>query len=192
MVAILKVALPLAALALLSSVFLLASPVDPEDAIRTAEIDVEERARDPRLTSARFAGVTQDGSALRIETRTARSDPQAVLRFQVTGLELHLDPPDSDPVLARADSGVIDRGAGWFWMSGPVSLQAGAGYRLESTHVEGALDRTLIIMDQPVSGTAPAGRIEAGNLRLERTPSPDSRNRLVFGGGVRLIYQPQS
>ncbi|MGY6536612.1 MAG: hypothetical protein ACXIVG_14830 [Pararhodobacter sp.] len=189
-VSILKLVLPLAALALLSSIFLLASPVDPERAIRTAEIDVEERARDPRLTQARFAGVTRDGSALLIETETARTDPLGTLRFQVTGLSLHIDNPDGGTLRAYAGSGIIDRGAGRFDMAGPVMLDVSPGYRLEGEQVSGLLDQTLVESDRPVRGTAPAGEIEAGNLRLERGPPPDGGNRLVFGGGVRLIYQP--
>ena len=191
LVMILKLALPLTALALMSSVFLLASPVDPERAIPLAEIDVADRARDPRLTGARFAGVTDDGSALRIETRTARSDPQAMLRFHATGLELHLDRIDGGSVFARADEGMIDRDSGYFSMRGGIELVADPGYRLRSEQIRGALDQTWINMPETVDGMAPAGEIRAGTLTIERAPVPSAGNRLVFGGGVRLMYQPE-
>lgn len=190
-VTVLKVVLPLMALVLLSSIFLLASPVDPGRAIESAEIDVEERARDPRLTQARFAGVTRDGNALRIETETTRTDPLGRLRFQVTGLELSLDHSDGSTLRARAREGIIDRAAGRFNMAGPVQIETSPGYRLEAEQLYGLLDQTLIASDLPVHGTAPAGEIEAGNLRFERMHGGNSGNRLVFGGGVRLIYHPQ-
>ena len=44
----LKVVLPLAALAILSTLFLLADLIDPTAAIPYAEVDVEDLARDPR------------------------------------------------------------------------------------------------------------------------------------------------
>ena len=187
----LKLVLPLTALALMSSVFLLASPVDPERAIPLAEIDVADRARDPRLTGARFAGVTEDGSALRIETRTARSDPLATLRFHTTGLELYLDRADGGRVVVRADEGMIDRASGHFNMQGNIELIADPGYRLRTERVRGALDRTWINLPETVEGIAPAGEIRAGTLTIERAPAPSAGNRLVFAGGVRLIYQPE-
>ena len=60
----LKIALPLAALAILSTLFLLADKIDPEDALPYAEVDVEDLAREPRMTLPSYAGTTSDGAAL--------------------------------------------------------------------------------------------------------------------------------
>lgn len=191
LVAVFKLVLPFSALALISSVFLLATPVDPERAIPRAEIDVTDRARDPRLTSARFAGVTEDGSALRIETETARADPLATLRFHASRLELHLDSPDGDRVFLRADTGMIDRAAGHFSLHGGIELAADPGYSLRTAQAHGALDRSWITMPEPLEGLAPAGEIRAGSLTISRAADESGGNRLVFSGGVRLIYQPE-
>ena len=59
-----KVTLPLLALGLLATLFLFSRKIDPTDAIPYADVDVEERAREPRLTMPTYAGVTSDGSAL--------------------------------------------------------------------------------------------------------------------------------
>lgn len=190
MIGLLKLVLPLSALVLMSMVFLLARPVDPTRAIEMAEIDVEERARDPRISGARFAGVTDDGAALRIVTETVRTDPLAMLRFQVTGLELYLDGPRGETLQARADSGAIDRGAGVFSMEGGVEVSASPGYRLETGRVTGLLDSTRIEVPGKLSGQAPAGEITAGNLLVAAVLPGNSAYKLVFGGGVRLIYRP--
>ncbi|KPQ06275.1 MAG: lipopolysaccharide export system permease component LptC [Rhodobacteraceae bacterium HLUCCA12] len=186
----LKLVLPLSALALLSMVFLLASPVDPRRAIETAEIDVEDRARDPRVSGARFAGVTDDGAALRIEAETARTDPDAMLRFDVSGLSLHLDGPQGESVLAQADAGAIDRGQGVFSMDGGVQVTASPGYSLSTRRISGMLDITRIEVEGPLSGTAPVGEIHAGHLLISAKEGGDEGYSLVFGDGVRLIYQP--
>lgn len=190
LVALLKLVLPLIALVLLSMVFLLASPVDPQRAISTADIDVEERARDPRISGARFAGVTEDGAALRITTETARSDPRAALRFHVTGFELHLDGPAGEQVKASAGGGTVDRGTGLFAMGDGVELRATPGYALSAESIEGALDSTRITVPGRLSGRAPAGRIEAGHLRIIHDSTGSGGYMLVFGGGVRLTYHP--
>ena len=63
-VAWLRVLLPLAALAILSTLFLLSRRPDPDAAIPYARIDAEARARDPRITAPSFAGVTSDGATI--------------------------------------------------------------------------------------------------------------------------------
>ena len=188
---VLKVALPLTALALLSMVFLLAETVDPTRAIPHAEIDVEERARDPRVSGASFAGVTEGGSALRVTAETARTDPEAVLRLEVSGLTLELEGPAGGLVTARADEGAINRGDGYFEMTGAIELTATPGYRLESERITGALDRTWLLSPGPISGAAPAGELQAGALRVSQDPREPRSQRLVFTGGVRLLYHPQ-
>jgi len=190
MIGFLKLVLPLTALALMSMVFLIARPVDTSRAIELAEIDVAERARDPRISGARFAGVTDDGAALRIVTETARTDPQAMLRFDVTGLELYLDGQRGESVVARAESGSIDRGEGVFSMEGGVELSATPGYRLETERVLGMLDITRIEVPARLSGQAPAGQITAGNLLITASTAEPAGYLLVFGSGVRLIYLP--
>lgn len=189
-VAVLKVVLPLLALILLSLVFLLARTVDPSQGVRTAPIDVEDRARDPRLTGARFAGVTEDGAALTITAETARSDPGGALRMEVSGLSLSITAPDGLAVSAHAAHGLIDRGAGLFRMSGGIVLETSHGYRLEGAALQGTLDSTLIEAPDAVSGTAPAGRIEAGGLLLRPAEGAAGGYVLVFQGGVRLNYLP--
>lgn len=190
LIAALRLILPLSALGLLSMIFLLASPVDPTRAIETAEIDVAERARDPRLSAARFAGVTDDGAALRIEAGAARSDPGATLRFQVQELALWLDAAQGGQITARAAHGLIDRGAGSFAMTGDIALQATPGYQLTAARVIGQMDRTRIEATGPVAGQAPAGAITAGRLEISAIAGGAGGNRLVFDQGVRLIYQP--
>ena len=52
-----RVVLPLLALALLSSLFLLTQTPNPDAAIPYAEADVQLLAREQRLTAPRFAGM---------------------------------------------------------------------------------------------------------------------------------------
>lgn len=191
-VGILKIVLPLTALVLLSLVFLLARTIDPMRAISTASIDVEDRARDPRLSGARFAGVTEDGAALTIVTQTARSDPDAAMRLEVTGLDLHIEGAAGENLIARAENGFVDRGTGRFEMRGGLLIDATPGYALTSERIEGLLDSTYVEAPGPVSGTAPAGEISAGNMVMRTDSSDGTGYMLVFGGGVRLLYHPEN
>ena len=190
-VGVLKVALPLAALVSLSLVFLLARTIDPRQAIATAAIDVEERARDPRLSGARFAGVTEEGAALTIRTETARSSPDGVMRLAVTGMELLLEGQGGEVTSIQAGAGILDRGAGLFDMQGGIAVVADPGYRLTTASASGLVDSTLIEMPAAGSGQAPAGEISAGRMELRADSSNPPRYRLVFSGGVRFNYVPE-
>ena len=72
LVAVLKVLLPLIALALLSTLFLFSRKINPEDAIPYASVDVEDRLSDPKMTDAGFAGMTSDGASLSIQAGEAK------------------------------------------------------------------------------------------------------------------------
>jgi len=74
-VAWLKVIFPLSALALLSTLFLFARSIDPEQSIPFADVDVKELAREPRITAPEFSGMTADGAAITISAATAKTDP---------------------------------------------------------------------------------------------------------------------
>ena len=190
LIGVLKVVLPLTALVLLSLVFLLARTIDPTQAIATAEIDVQDRARDPRLSGARFAGVTEDGAALTIRAESARSDPSGAMRLTVTGLELVLEGDGGETFEARAARGVIDRGLGRFEMSGGLEIITTPGYRLTTQRLTGLLDSTLVQAPMAVSGRAPAGDITAGRMEMHADSTTGTGYQLVFAGGVRLNYLP--
>ena len=189
---LLKVVLPITALVLLSLVFLLARTVDPRAAISNAEIDVEERARDPRLSGARFAGVTEDGAALTIVAETARSDVTATMRLDVTGLDLRLEGAEGETLQASASSGTIDRGRGRFSLDGGLDFSVSPGYRLTTQTLTGLLDSTQVSAPGTVTGMAPAGEITAGSMELCVNPEGGTGYLLVFASGVRLNYQPEN
>ncbi len=52
----LKILLPLGRLAILSTLFMVSHNFRPEDAIPYADVDIEDRVNEPRLTAPDFAG----------------------------------------------------------------------------------------------------------------------------------------
>ncbi|MEY3533380.1 MAG: hypothetical protein RI979_1404, partial [Pseudomonadota bacterium] len=72
-VMILKVTLPLVALAILSSLFLFSREIDPEDAIPYADVEIADRLAQPRMTGAGFSTVTSDGATLTLSANSVLS-----------------------------------------------------------------------------------------------------------------------
>ena len=189
-----KIVLPLAALALLSTVFLLARNIDPTQAIPFAEIDVEELAREQRISAPNYAGVTEDGAAISVTASTARPDPDSPERVDATDLEAELITATGVRYQLSSQRGEIDSGADMAYLQGGVVVTTSSGYRITSDAMSTSLSRTLLESEGPVQADGPAGRLDAGSMSLAPLPDAegdDSANHLlVFNKGVKLVYTP--
>ena len=185
----LKVALPLLALAMLSTLFLLADRIDPEDALPYAKVDVEGLARAPRMTAPSYAGTTSDGAALTLTAEEAApggpDDPARASR-----LRLDLKTPDGGTTELRAAQALVDQSARQLVLSGGVTMTTSTGYRLETAEVVAELDRSGLESRGEVVATGPAGEIRADGMSLRQDNRTPGTYLLVFNGGVRLVYRP--
>ena len=190
LVAWLKILLPLAALAILSTLFLVSNAVTPEDAIPYPEADVADRIREPRLTDASYAGMTSDGAALTLKAETARpGTPGSADAASAQGISGALETPDGGWTRMQAAQVRLDEAAQVMVLTGGVSLSNSTGYAVTLTGMDVALDRTgLYSTGGPVTASGPAGEISAGAMELTLGASG---YLLVFKSGVRLLYQPQ-
>lgn len=185
----LKVLLPLVALGLLATLFLLGRNVRPEDAIPYASVDIADRLREPRLTQPEYVGVTADGAALTIKAAEARpgvagtadaGDAKAVAAL--------LEMPDGGTAAMMAGSGRLDSVNQSVGLSDGVSLTSSTGYRLTMPGADVALRRTDVTSRGAVLASGPAGRIEAGAMHLQQDAA--GQYILDFTKGVRLVYMP--
>ena len=206
----LKILLPLTALTILSTLFLLSRNVRPEDAIPYAEVDIADRIRTPRLTAPDFAGMTADGAALSLKAAEARlgadgsTSPGAI--SELVGL---LETPDGARTDLVAKAARLDQDAKTMRLEGGVVISNSTGYRIETAGISVALDRTSLDSLGSVTATGPAGTFKAGSLHLglaipEALASPEALATpeglataapptyvLVFKDGVRMIYLPK-
>lgn len=188
-VAWLKVMLPLLALAILSTLFLVADRIDPDDALPGAEVDIETLAREPRMTAPSFAGTTLDGAALTLSAAEARP-PSDGAPAQASGLRLDLATPDGGRTEAWAAAAQLDQAAGQVVLSGGVSIRTSTGYTLQTDTLTARLDRSGLASGGAVRATGPAGELSAGGMTLGQDNRTPGAYVLVFNQGVRLIYRP--
>lgn len=189
MVGWLKVALPLAALAILSTLFLIADRIDPEDALPYAEVDVEGLAREPRMTAPTYAGTTTDGAAVTLTADEARPEAEGA-PASAAALRLELATPDGGRTELMAAAAVMDDATRQVFLSGGVTVTTSTGYRLETAEVAAKLDRSGLESRTPVRATGPAGEITADGMSLRQDNHTPGAYVLVFNGSVRLVYQP--
>lgn len=186
----LKVALPLMALLILATLFLVADQIDPEAALPYAEVDVAERAQEPRMTAPTYAGMTSDGASLTLTADEARPETRDS-PAEAQGVHLELATPDGGMTDLRAATAVMDQTARQLLLSGGVTITTGTGYRLETAEVAAKLDRSGLESRVEVTATGPAGDIRADGMTLRQDKLTPGAYVLVFKGGVRLVYRPK-
>jgi lipopolysaccharide export system protein LptC len=187
LVAVLKVALPLVALAILSSLFMLSGPIDPEDAIPYAEVDVAARLREPRMTDAGFAGVTADGASLMLSAAEARPGAGGGNAKIVLGT---LQTSDGGVTELAAAAVQLDAAANMIELSEGVEMRSSAGYVISAPGMGVATDRTYAESRGAVSAVGPMGQLTADHMELSAQEGVPDSYVLVFNGKVRLLYMP--
>ncbi len=184
----LKIALPLAALAILSTLFLFSRKIDPSVAIPYAEVDIEERLREPRMTDASYSGVTEDGSAINL--RAAAAVPEADGNAHAIGLSATLDAADGSITTFAAATGQLDNNAGTISLAGGVNVETSVGYQIQTDTVRIALDRTSVTAPGLITADGPPGKLTADSMTLTSADPKGGHYQLVFTGNVKLIYLP--
>jgi len=183
-----KIAFPLVALGLLSTMFLFSRTLDPSDAIPFADIDVEKIAREQQLTTPRFSGTTSDGSAITIDAESALPSLTDPRRLTIDKVVARIETQTGPSYGIIAQSAIYDGSAELLDLEGDVRISTSTGYRLETEKLVTNLAATGVSAPDFVTGRGPAGLLEAGSMEL--TTNGETQV-LVFKNGVKLIYDPK-
>lgn len=187
-VAIAGIVLPLAALAILATLFLLAREPGKGGPPPQTPADFEDIASGPRIGGAEYAGLTSDGTEIRLRAEVARpalDGPAAAERMQA-----YLAFARGESVTVTADGGTLDLGDGIAALDGNVVIIASSGVRVDTETLTAWLDDTRAESAGPISATGPMGQLDAGQMVLEADPAAPGSYLLVFKNGVKLVYEP--
>jgi lipopolysaccharide export system protein LptC len=187
----LKIFLPLVALTILSTLFLISTTSNRDGAVPYADVNVADLLREPRLTSPSYAGMTSDGAALTLTAREAlpgvAGTDQAGLARDLSGL---LETPDGVTTRLTAGEVRLDNAENQVLLGGGVNLSVSTGYSLAFNAGWVSLDETRILAAGGVAATGPMGTLSAQNVETSPAKNSPGHYVMVFNGGVRLLYQP--
>ncbi|TKW66672.1 MAG: hypothetical protein DI616_09265 [Paracoccus denitrificans] len=183
-VAWLRVLLPLAALAILSTLFLLPQSPDPDAAIPYADVDAEALARDPRMTRPEFSGVTESGAAVTLTAE--RASPAQSEDAEADQLRMTWRAPDGLAADLTAPHGKVD--GTMIRLNGGVRVTLSDGWAMTVPVLNTDTTTGVMTGEGGMTTFAPFGRIDAD--RMEMTRNADGQHVLNLSGGVRLVYQP--
>jgi len=188
----LKIALPLVALAILSTLFFVAETLDPEAAIPYAKVDVERILRDQGITRPTFGGVADNGVAVSLTAEQIRPDPSEQQKMTGSQLAAALDLPSGGRIEITSPEGIIDGVTQTATLQGGARLHSSSGYTVETESIVASVETGSVVAAGQVTATGPVGEIHAGRMELTVPAGETTSYRLVFSESVRLIFQPGS
>lgn len=189
-----KIIFPLAALAILSSLFLFSKSNDPTKGVRLFDGDLGEFAAKERITRPRFAGMTPSGVTIQVSAKQASPRNSGGPSFDATDLLAHVVTLDGVVVDIIAPTGSIDSITAMAELTGGIVLETSGGYIAQTHGLTFALDRLDIRSQGEITANGPLGFVQAGSMVLQLAATEDTDQSagidLVFKNGIKLIYKP--
>lgn len=189
----LKVLLPLSALALLSTVFLVAHKPDHGTGIPFSMRDLKELASEQRLTDPVFSSVTDEGQRVVITADEAVPRDSSYKIVDAIHVQGKLLEENGETIDIRSDAGTLFSKGSKTILQGNVQVDTSSGYSLRTEEMIAYLDRSEMETTAPVDGSGPLGTIEADRMIVttqEATNGAERQVTVVFKGRVKLVYTP--
>lgn len=184
-VRVLKVGLPLVALAILSSLFMFSKSITLDGALPFAEVDIADRLREPKMTQVRIATTSENGAVIDIETAAITPIGQTKARASATfGTITSVLGQMTDIQAAQID---YDESAAKVALMGGVEVRA-SGYTMTTEAIDVDITDAQADSRSTVNAIGPLGTLDAGRMSISQTPQGAV---VVFKSGVRLLYIPK-
>lgn len=184
-----KIILPLVALSLLSTLFLLSKRVDVSDPIRYSEVDLTQRAHDQGATNPSFAGVTTGGEQVSFRAATVRPDPEDSEHMLAENASATVLLNGGGAVDITSTRGEANQSQMAARLEGDVNVTTTTGYDIRTDAIDARFDTLFAETLGPVTGTGPPGTLNAGRMILTTDPETGDAT-LRFTDGVKLLYRP--
>ena len=189
MVALLKVAFPLAALALLSTLFLLSRALDTETPIPFADVEIQERLRDQQITGPFFSGTTTGGDQMSFSAEKLVTLPGSVGGNRAEDVLAKIETDKGTTFQLQADMAELNIGENTAMLTGDVSMVSSSGYQINTARLTALISELDVTTDGEVLASGPLGQLTAGKMRVFKPNQTDS-TQMLFSDGVKLVYTP--
>ncbi|MGB1034242.1 MAG: hypothetical protein ACPGVS_04380 [Primorskyibacter sp.] len=186
----LKIVLPVTALGLLSTVFLVSRSNDPTGGLPFADPEMVNRATQQQITAPYFTGMTDRGDIITVNARRAAPSPESAETTLAEDVATRINTVRGEMFTLDAASTRLEQSTARALFEGGVHIDSSTGYQLRTERLQSALDVLHVESLAPVQGDGPAGRFTAGKM-LIHAPNPGGAVQFLFTEGVHLIYDPK-
>jgi len=190
-----KIALPILAIGLFSSVFLVSeSDVFEGTGIVFSDADLSALGDGVQIKSPRFSGVTDSGDKFLLTANYANPDSN---KPSVVGLEqvaTTLDLVSGENVDITAARGELNVPTQELSLSDGITIATSEGFRGKMESALARMREGILTSDDPVEVVGPMGQITAGSLEFKTVFASEGETvqnyTLSFREQVRVIFHP--
>ncbi|MBV1867400.1 MAG: LPS export ABC transporter periplasmic protein LptC [Marinosulfonomonas sp.] len=188
----LKITLPLLALAILSTLFLVAKSLNPAQSIPFAKVDVQELSRAQGIGNPAYSGMSLGGSAITVTADKAVPDSGGSQDLTASNLRAVVQSPDGFKTEITATVARIENSTKTAQLSDGIKISTSTGYSVVTDNAFARLDLSELSTGGTVTADGPMGLVTAGQMVMTQQfhDGGDNGYVLVFKNGVNLIYTP--
>ncbi|MCT4611712.1 MAG: hypothetical protein N4A70_21165 [Pelagimonas sp.] len=184
-VAWLKVLLPLLALVLLSTMFLLARDSKPSLDLTFLDVFDQNNNVQERLNAPIYSGVTSNGDELTMVAREAQPQGEGLTKAFEVRANLIFD--SGENIVLTSPTALLREEEDSVLLDGGVRFDSSTGYILDTQTMTASTERTEAESHGPVHGFGPKGTLDAGKMEISPV-GPDEDVQIIFTEGVRMVY----
>ena len=189
MVQFFKILLPLVAIVLLSTVFLLSRSIDTDGGLPFTREGVSDQTDDQIVTLPDYRGTTRKGEEVHIlATRAVQGSQNAVPTASEFQGRLGLS--DGGEITLDSNSGLIRPDKNVATFIGNVVITTTDGIEVTTDMLNTSLDEIRGDTPGRVNGTGIIGNFSAGRMTFG-TEKTDGPVHIIFTDGVKLVYEPE-
>ena len=187
----LKIGLPLAALALLSTLFLFAKDRDGSGNVPFAQGELEKKANEETISNAQFFGHSDKGHSIELSAQTAKPDQTNPAIVFAQGVKANIGLNSGGRIRFSSENAVVDQIGKQATLTENVVINSTDGYTIRTEGLVTHLEKIEAQSTAPVTADGHGARLEAGKVELSEI-GPEKTPYLFFTNGVKLVYTPKS
>ncbi|MEL6677914.1 MAG: hypothetical protein AAFQ51_04340 [Pseudomonadota bacterium] len=194
LIRLLRIALPLIAITLMSTMFLF-SDRDSEFGDDFFEEIAREPAVEAGVLAPRFSGLSDKEEPFVLNARFARPLPNDPTRYEMEEITGAFDRFDGEEIAFTAEGGGYDEMEQILTLSGEITVESTDGYALRTRDAEAKLSESALLLPNGVSIDTPDGTITADRMRAERRGDAETTPEtymIWFEGNVRVRIVPDA
>lgn len=184
-----KITLPIIALAMLSTLFLLSKSVDPVSTIPFSESDLADRTQSQQISQPEVFGVTPRGDLISLRAALARQNAEDTELMEAQDISAQIKLTSGQTVDLSAAKALHSAAQNTVTLSGNVFAQTSTGYKFNANELAMSLVDLRADSLGNVTGEGPGFTVEAGQMTLE-IPEGEKDAHILLKNGVKLVYTP--
>lgn len=189
-ISIIKIILPLVAIALLATVFLFTTERTIEGGLNFSPADLVSLESGVLISKPRFSGSNAQGDEYNFSADLVRPDAPNPTSLKASGLSGEIIFLQGTSVQLSAGEADFAFDARTMRLTDGVAIVFSDGFRASSENLFAELDMGRLTTNGPVTALSLMGNIQAGNLRVETEKHGEEENRMIwFENGVKLVIK---